>query len=242
MRTVFRRRDRATWYAVAGAFLSLGEPIGLLIVRELSGTRPLLAELSQELATYAYVFVTMAVVLSILGYLVGRQADQLAALSETDALTRLPNRRALRHRLLDELRRAERYRMPMSLVFADVDGLKRINDQHGHAAGDQAIQRVAAAITATLRASDLGARWGGDEFAMVLPNTGADAACHSAERLFAHLAGADDAKSNQVTVSIGIATFDPARSRSISVEQLEQSADQALYAAKQGGRNRIVAA
>jgi diguanylate cyclase (GGDEF)-like protein len=242
MRSSLNRRDRATLYAFAGAILSLGEPVGLLIVRELSGAPPLPVELSQGRVTYAYVFVTMAVVLSILGYFVGRQADQLAALSETDALTRLPNRRALRHRLLHELRRAERYRLPMSLVFADVDGLKRINDQYGHAAGDQAIRRVAAAITATLRTSDLGARWGGDEFAMVLPNTSADAARHSAERLFAHLSGDGDRLQNQVTVSVGIATFEPATSASMSPEQLEQSADQALYAAKEAGRNRIVAA
>ena len=103
-----RRRDRATWYAVAGAVLSLGEPIGLLIVRELSGDRSVAAELSQERVTYWYVFVTMAIVLSILGYLVGRQTDRLAALSETDALTQLPNRRSLRQGLLHELRRAHR--------------------------------------------------------------------------------------------------------------------------------------
>ena len=236
------RGDRATWYAIAGAILSLGEPIGLLIVRELSGARPVLAELSQERVTYAYVFVTMAIVLSILGYLVGRQADRLAALSETDALTRLPNRRALRQRLQHELRRAERYGTPMSLLFADVDGLKRINDEHGHAAGDQAIRRVAAAITDTLRTSDLGARWGGDEFAMVLPNADAVAARHSAERLFAHLSEARGDPSTQVTVSVGIATFDPGHVTVMSLEQLEQNADRALYSAKEAGRNRIVAA
>ena len=237
-----RRRDRATWYALAGAVLSLGEPIGLLIVRELFGDRSVAAELSQERVTYWYVFVTMAIVLSILGYFVGRQTDRLAALSETDALTRLPNRRSLRHRLVHELRRAERDRTPMSLLFADLDGLKRINDEHGHRAGDDAIRRVAAAITATLRTSDLGARWGGDEFAIVLPNTGADAARQLAERLFGHLSRDGTGTSDQVTISVGIATIDPARSRTMTVEQLERSADEALYAAKAAGRNRIVAA
>ena len=239
---MIRRSRRAAVYAIAGAILSLGEPIGLLILRELSGVRPVLVELSQERGTYAYVFATMAIVLSALGYLVGRQADRLAALSETDALTHLPNRRALRHQLEYELKRAERYRTPMSLLFLDVDGLKRINDQHGHSAGDQAIRRVAAAITATLRASDLGARWGGDEFAMLLPNTGSTAARQSAERLFAHLPGQADNPAQVVTVSVGIATFDPTQARSMSLEQLAATADQALYAAKHAGRNRIVAA
>jgi diguanylate cyclase (GGDEF)-like protein len=236
------RRDRATWYAIGGAILSLGEPIGLLIVRELSGNRSIMAELSQERATYAYVFVTMAIATSMLGYLIGRQSDRLVALSETDPLTRQPNRRALRQRLLHELRRAERYRLPISLLFADLDGLKRINDQHGPAAGDDAIRRVATAITATLRASDLGARWGGDEFAMVLPNTGSDAARHSAERLFAHLSEDGDGAPDPVTISVGIATFDPAAAKSISLGQLKDSADRALYEAKAAGRNRIVAA
>lgn len=236
------RRNRATWYAIGGAIVSLGEPIGLLIVRELSGDRSIVAELSQERVTYAYVFVTMAIATSILGYLVGRQSDRLAALSETDPLTRLSNRRALKRRALHELRRAERDRLPISLLFADVDGLKRINDQHGHPAGDQAIRRVAAAITATLRASDLGARWGGDEFAMVLPNTRSDAAERSAERLFAHLSEDPGGAPSPVTISVGIATFDPAHAKSMSLEQLEESADRALYAAKAAGRNRIVAA
>jgi diguanylate cyclase (GGDEF)-like protein len=239
-RQTMNRGNRAAWYAVAGAILSLGEPIGLLIVRELSGRRSIVTELSQERVTYAYVFVTMALVLSILGYLVGQQADRLAMLSETDALTRLPNRRALQRRLLQDLRRSERYQTPMSLLIADVDGLKRINDEHGHAAGDHAIRRVAAAISATLRAPDLGARWGGDEFAMVLPNTGADAARHTAERLVAHLSG--DGAANPVTMSIGIATFDPADSKSTTVEQLEEIADGALYAAKAAGKNRIIVA
>jgi diguanylate cyclase (GGDEF)-like protein len=236
------RTDRATWYAIAGAVLSLGEPIGLLVVRELSGARPVLTELSEERVTYAYVFLTMAIVLSALGYIVGRQADRLTALSETDALTRLPNRRALRQRLVHELKRAERYRTPVSLLFVDVDGLKQINDQYGHAAGDQAIRRVAAAITATLRASDLGARWGGDEFGMLLPNTGSDSARQSAERLFADLPREDGDPANRVTVSVGVATFDPAQTKSMTIEQLAQAADRALYAAKEAGRNRIVAA
>jgi diguanylate cyclase (GGDEF)-like protein len=231
--------DRATKYALAGAALSLGEPIGLLIVRELSGTGPVMVELWQERATYAYVFVTMAIVLSVVGYAVGRTADRLAMLSQTDSLTGLRNRRAFQHQLVQELRRAERYGAPMSLLVADLDGLKQINDQHGHAAGDDAIRSVASAITSTLRTSDLGARWGGDEFAMVLPNTDPAAARHSAERLFARLSIASNGAGRAVTVSVGIATFEPARARSTTAEQLEALADRALYAAKAAGRNQI---
>src|SRR5678815_298156 len=179
--------SRALVYAAAGVVLSLGEPIGLLFVREIYGARSIPVELLLERVTYIYVSVTTAILIGSLGYLLGRQADRLEALSETDALTGLANRRAFRRRLTDDLRRARRYGSPVSLLLVDVDGLKRINDERGHSAGDRVIRRVADAITATLREADLGARWGGDEFAVLMPDTPGDAARHSAERLAAHL-------------------------------------------------------
>ena len=237
--------NRAVRYAIAGALLSLGEPIGLLIVREVFGDRGIPTELLLERATYTYVFVTTAVLLGCLGYLLGRQTDRLEALSETDTLTGLPNRRALRRRLTEDLRRATRYGSPVSLLLVDVDDLKRVNDADGHAAGDRVIQRVADAIAVTLREADFGARWGGDEFAVVLPNTSAQAARQSAERLTAQItrqSGRDSAA--PVTISVGAATFDPARATrtAATVEQLARVADEALYAAKRAGRNRIHAA
>jgi diguanylate cyclase (GGDEF)-like protein len=238
-----RKPSRAVLYAVAGALLSLGEAIGLLLVRESYGGPPVTTELLQERSTYLYVLLTTATILVCLGYALGRQTDRLATLADTDVLTGLPNRRALRRRLIDEIRRSSRYRSPVSLLVIDVDDLKRINDERGHAAGDRSIRRVAASITATLRASDLGARWGGDEFAVVMPNADSDAAHHLAERLMAHLAAQPaDGRGASVTVSIGIATFDPARLSSVTVEQLARAADDALYAAKTSGRNRIRAA
>jgi diguanylate cyclase (GGDEF)-like protein len=237
------RPRRAIWYAVAGAVLSLAELIGLLVVRELYEVRPVAAELVQERFMYLYVFITTAAILGCLGYVLGRQTDRLETLSETDVLTGLPNRRALRRRLTDEIRRVSRYKSPLSLLLMDIDGLKRINDECGHAAGDRLIRQVAASIAATLRGSDLGARWGGDEFAVVMPNASAGAANHLAERLRAHLAGQKDHDMDApVTVSIGIATFDPAINGDVTLDQLAKAADDALYAAKINGRNRIRAA
>jgi two-component system cell cycle response regulator len=234
--------SRALVYTAAGIVLSLAEPIGLLFVREIHSVRPIPTELLLERATYVYVSVTSAILLGALGYLIGRQADRLEALAETDVLTGLANRRALRRRLTDDLHRARRYGSPVSLLLLDVDGLKRINDERGHAAGDRVIRRVADAITATLREADLGARWGGDEFAMLMPDTPGDAARHSAERLAAHLRWRTGDHAEPVTVSVGIATFDPAEALRVDAEELAHRAYEAMYSAKRAGRDRIHAA
>jgi diguanylate cyclase (GGDEF)-like protein len=228
---------------VFGAILALGELVGLLAVREMHDIRPLATELLQERATYIYFLLTTATVQGCLGYLLGRQTDRLATLAETDALTGLPNRRALWRRLADEIQRASRYRVPVSLLVLDVDGLKAINDERGHAAGDRAIRRVAASISASLRGTDLGARWGGDEFAVVMPNATSAAAHRLGERLMTHLSEHQEQDADgTVTVSIGIAAFDPATMSDRAVERLSRAADEALYAAKMSGRNQIRAA
>jgi diguanylate cyclase (GGDEF)-like protein len=213
----------------------------LLIVRELYTPRPVTTELMSDRLTYLYVLVVTIVVLAFLGFVLGRQADQLTALSETDVLTGLPNRRALRQRLAMEFRRAVRYGTPLSLLVIDIDGLKQLNDTDGHAAGDRVIRSVGATMIRGLRESDFAARWGGDEFAIVAPNTPASAARSSAERLVAHVAH-DGAAHHSSTVSIGIATLDPAGGTFASLDALVRAADDALYRAKADGRNRVAAA
>lgn len=180
-------RKRSVLYALAGAALSALAPAGLLILREVASPRPVVQELFADSLTYAFVFLATAIVLGTLGFVLGRQTDRLLMLSATDPLTGLLNRRAFRRRLVEELHRSVRYGSPLSLMLVDVDGLKRLNDEHGHAAGDRAIQCVADAITHTLRGSDFGARWGGDEFTIVAPNASPGAASPSAERLAAQM-------------------------------------------------------
>lgn len=213
------------------------------MLREFVRPAPLTAELTAERLTYVYVLVATAIVLAIFGFIVGVQADRLAELSQTDMLTGLANRRALGVHLERELRRSIRYGTPASLLLIDVDGLKQVNDREGHPAGDRVIRHVAHAITEVLRDTDFGSRWGGDEFAIVAPNTTAEAAFHSAERLIARLA-TDSRRSGGVatTISVGIATFDPTRTAECDVERLLHSADDALYRAKGNGRNRVQAA
>jgi diguanylate cyclase (GGDEF)-like protein len=200
------------------------------------------AELISDRLTYLYVLLASTLVLAFVGFLLGRQADRLASLSQTDALTGLPNRRALSEHIREELHRAARYRTPVSLLLIDIDGLKQVNDAHGHAAGDRVIRTVARAITHTLRGSDFGARWGGDEFGIVAPNTTSAAARASAERLVKRVRSVRDDRGFSPTVSVGIATFDPNRSDHADVESLARAADRALYQAKADGRNRVEAA
>jgi diguanylate cyclase (GGDEF)-like protein len=235
--------QRSLWYSLAGVVLSLAAPTGLLILRELYAPRPFIAELASERLTYIYVLVATALVLAAVGFALGRQADRLAALSATDPLTGLANRRAFKRHLAEEFRRASRYRSSLSLLLVDVDRLKQVNDEQGHAAGDRVLRTVAHAIADSLRQSDLGARWGGDEFAIVAPNTNAGAARHSAERLLARVS--EVSRKDQdvpVTVSIGISTYDPDRPGHVEVDGLVRAADHALYRAKESGRNRAEAA
>ena len=234
-------RKRSVLYALAGAALSSLAPAGLLVLREVASPRPVVQELFADSLTYAYVFLVTAIVLSTLGFVLGRQTDRLLTLSTTDPLTGLLNRRAFRRRLAEELHRAIRYGSPLSLMLVDVDGLKRLNDEHGHAAGDRAIQCVAAAITHTLRSSDFGARWGGDEFAIVAPNASPGAASASAERLAAQMRERGAARGERsVTISIGIASVDPSR-HAADEDKLVRAADHALYVAKTGGGGGICA-
>jgi diguanylate cyclase (GGDEF)-like protein len=216
----------------------------LLLLRELYAPRPVGTELLSDRLTYVYLLVATAIVLAVFGFIVGQQADSLAELSHTDPLTGLANRRALSVHLQREMRRSVRYGVPASLLLIDVDGLKAVNDNEGHSAGDRVIRNVADAITAGLRDTDFGARWGGDEFAIVAPNTTTEAAVHSAERLVVRVANWRIGRGSRrrVTVSIGIATFDPAQTKECDLEQLVRMADDALYRAKGSGRNRVHAA
>jgi two-component system cell cycle response regulator len=214
--------------------------LGLLVLRTLFASRySLAAEFLSNRLTYIYVFVATAGVFMVLGYVLGRQADELRRLSMTDVLTGLSNRHAFHARLRDEWRRSRRYGTPLALLLIDVDGLKQVNDKQGHEAGDGVLREVAGAIRHTLRGTDVGARWGGDEFSIIAPNTGEAAAHRLGERLLMHLKERARGGETRLTVSVGLAVFDPAQQRMQSMQMLMQAADRALYQAKVNGRNRI---
>ena len=236
---------RSFSYGLVGALLSLGAPLGLLALRRTAQRDwPLpLGHLSDEvvddLGLYTYITVSTAIVFTAFGVLLGHRADHFAELSETDALTHLCNRRGLSRRLTEELNRFNRYGEPLALLLLDVDGLKDINDRFGHSAGDLALDHVAAAMRNELRASDVGARWGGDEFAILAANTPVTAARSLAERIRALIGRAR--LPWPLTVSTGIAALErhPGRQR-VSETTLMQAADASLYDAKNKGRNEVV--
>jgi diguanylate cyclase (GGDEF)-like protein len=159
-----------------------------------------------------------------------------------DKLTGLYNRERLESHLSEEFGRAQRMGKPLSILFCDVDHFKGVNDTHGHQAGDQVLSRVAALLTDGMRELDLVARYGGEEFVVILPGTPAAGARVVAERvrkkIEANVCALPSGVDLRVTISIGTATLAPPGGYA-SKADLVRAADEALYVAKRGGRNRI---
>jgi len=163
---------------------------------------------------------------------------RMESMALTDPLTGLLNRRSMEQRLREAAHAFQRSGRAFSVVMADVDHFKRINDEHGHAAGDRVLRAVAGLFVEELRAHDAVARWGGEEFLLLLPETDAALAGEVAERL----RGAAERRLGEaaglrqgVTLTFGVAVFDG----TIRVAECLKKADEALYAGKEAGRNRV---
>jgi diguanylate cyclase (GGDEF)-like protein len=165
------------------------------------------------------------------------------ALSVTDDLTRLYNSRYLNQVMRRETKRASRSGRPLSLLFIDLDGFKAVNDTHGHLFGSRALVEAAAVIKQSARETDVVSRFGGDEFALVLPDTGGEGAYavgeRIRERIAAHQFLLGDGLDIHLTVSIGVATLPDVAA---SAEELMHAADKAMYMVKDSGKNGIQAA
>jgi diguanylate cyclase (GGDEF)-like protein len=173
---------------------------------------------------------------------VAARTAELTRQATTDSMTGIANRRHFMERGNDEIERARRYHLPLTLLLLDIDHFKQINDRFGHPAGDKLLQVVAQACQSNARNVDLPGRLGGEEFALLMPETSAIAARLAAERLRRAIADIPPALSgvpHQVTASFGIAALN---AHDHSMDDLVARADAALYRAKNGGRNRVEAA
>jgi two-component system, cell cycle response regulator len=164
------------------------------------------------------------------------QRTELERLATIDDLCGMPNRRALDAELHRQVARSERSGRPFAVLVADVDHFKRVNDEHGHAAGDEVLREVARRMQGRVRRGDVVGRWGGEEFMVLLPDTDAATAESVAEALRLGIA-AEPAAGVPVTTSFGVAAWDRE-----SAQSLVDRADLALYEAKAAGRDRVHAA
>ncbi len=165
------------------------------------------------------------------------QLEENRSLAERDALTLIANRYRLEKVLLAECDRAQRFRLPLALIAMDIDDFKPINDQHGHGVGDQTLLQVVECLETCIRPGDLLARWGGDEFMVVLPESSLDAAKALAETICRRMRTLTLHSNVKVTLSLGVAE----RQRDESPAALMARADQALYRAKAAGKDGLSA-
>jgi len=163
-----------------------------------------------------------------------RLETELESLARHDALTSVFNRGRLSDFLDHELARCGREAIPFSLILLDIDNFKRINDTYGHRSGDEVLRGLTRRLEANLRQSDLLGRWGGEEFLILLPNTDQAGAQTTAEKLRAVIETADLGVPDQITISLGVASYRHGDDASTLVDR----ADQAVYRAKAAGRNR----
>ncbi|MDZ7749188.1 MAG: GGDEF domain-containing protein [Halofilum sp. (in: g-proteobacteria)] len=163
---------------------------------------------------------------------------QLAHLASHDVLTGLCNRSRFETTLDRELDRVKRYGSFCSLIMLDIDRFKQINDHHGHDTGDRVLEEIGTLFAEQVRAPDLAARWGGEEFMVLLPQTGLESAEQVAERLRRQVAATDFDGVGTVTISLGVTESRTPEERSVMFKRL----DDALYRAKQNGRNRVESA
>jgi diguanylate cyclase (GGDEF)-like protein len=236
--TLDARIPAAAGSAVAFPLTSRGRRIGALVAldREPSAREPRLAP--AVMRAIRVLLEPAAVALDN-----ALQFKRAEALSVTDDLTQLYNSRYLNLVLRRETKRASRSGRPLSLLFIDLDGFKSVNDSHGHLCGSRCLVEAAAVIRSSARETDVVARFGGDEFALVLPDTGGEGAFAVGERIrericeYRFLVG--DGLDIHLTASVGVATLPDVAASS---EELVQAADKAMYQVKDSGKNGIVAA
>lgn len=233
----------AVRFAVLGAVLGLGAPAGALLLRVLAGAAPA-AELREHAFFYLYGLIGTCLVFAAAGFITGRRADRLRRgrdryqqLSEIDSLTLLANAETFRRHYTRSVEHAARSGEPLSLLMIDVDQLKALNDELGHSFGSAVLRHVAGVLDELKRAGDLAARWGGDEFTLLMPGADTDTARLRAESILERLRAQPlraGGRERTVSATIGVATANGS-----AEEDLFEVADRALYAGKRAGRGQV---
>lgn len=164
-----------------------------------------------------------------------RIEEEISLMATTDALTAIANRRELNRQLDKEIERARRYGTPLALIMYDIDYFKRVNDTFGHDAGDRVLQTLTTLVQSNIRTVDIVARWGGEEFMILMPQSDAAAAGDAAEKLRQKIVGHPFEQVGNLTVSFGVTAFAPDEEANAFLKRV----DDALYLAKEHGRNRV---
>ncbi len=226
-----------------GLVLGLGAPLGWAAVSAVLGLWGM-ADAGFQILLFAYMTCGSLLVFGAFGYIIGRQEQRFAELSLVDHLTRLYNTRYFHETLRAEFANAKRYVRPLCLILLDLDHFKSVNDTYGHPAGDAVLRTVAATVAALVREGDTLARVGGEEFAVIMPQTDSHGGEILAERIRQAVREREillpEGQRIGVRVSLGVAGLD--RIEADSATSLFARVDEALYEAKQSGRDRVVVA
>lgn len=164
-----------------------------------------------------------------------RAAEELEELSITDPLTSIYNRRKFNKLLASEVERSKRYQTNLSIIMCDIDHFKKINDTYGHDVGDKALQVFSEKINKNIREIDMFARWGGEEFMILMPNVSIDDACSVAEKLRKVITSTEVKKLDSITASFGVTDLHEDE----TAESFIKRVDLAMYKAKNNGRNNV---
>ncbi|SDD83704.1 MULTISPECIES: GGDEF domain-containing protein [Kordiimonas] len=233
-RVIFRR-------TLQGMIMGSGAPLGWAVIQIFRGV-DLQTDIPANLPLYLYMLFGTMLVFSAFGFYVGKQEGLMRQRSLRDSLTGLYNLRHFRDRLDAEVINARRHETPLSLIFFDLDHFKKVNDTYGHAAGDLVLVAVTESVASALRQNELFARIGGEEFAILLPQTSLDQAAQLAERLLDVIhdlsISIDDERKITTTMSLGVVMLKPDE----DAKSISERADEAMYQAKRSGRDRAFTA